>query len=136
MSAVLLDTNVLSELMRRRPSARVMERLRRLPGDDLATSAVCVMELRFGAARLPHGARLWKQIEDDVLTRVTVLPITGREAVRAGEILADLEARGVPVGVEDVLIGATALTHRLALVSRNVRHFARIEGLVVENWWE
>jgi tRNA(fMet)-specific endonuclease VapC len=57
------------------------------------------------------------------------------EATRAGEILADLEARGTPIGLEDVLIGSTALVHGIAVATRNVKHLGRIEGLSVENWW-
>jgi tRNA(fMet)-specific endonuclease VapC len=102
----------------------------------LHTSAVCVMELRFGAVRHPSGGALWRRIEREVLAQVQVLALGFDEASRAGELLADLECGGQRIGVEDVLIAATALVHGLVVVTRNVRHFARIPGLSVEDWWQ
>ena len=102
---------------------------------DVATSVVCVAELRHGAARVPHGARLWERISREVLSRVNVLPVGEAEAVRAGDLLAALEARGEPIGIEDVWIGATALEHGLRVVTRNLKHFQRIQGLISESWW-
>ena len=136
MNGYVLDTNVLSEVIRKRPDPRVMERLRAIDAADLFTSEVCVMELRFGAARHPHGQRLWARVEAEVLSRVTALPFDGEAARVAGDVLADLERRGEPIGVEDVVIGATALAARCAVATRNVRHLARIPNLRVECWWD
>jgi len=132
----LLDTNVLSEVVKKRPSATVIGHLREVPQTALHASVVSVMEMRFGAVRSATGSILWERIRRDVLRRVKILPLGEDEASRAGEILADLEMRGVPVGIEDVMIGATALVHGLVVVTRNVKHLGRIRGLVVANWWE
>jgi tRNA(fMet)-specific endonuclease VapC len=132
----LLDTNVLSEVVKKRPSATVLSHLREVPQNALFTSVVSVMEMRFGAVRSAAGSILWERIRRDVLARVKILPLGEDQAIRAGEILADLELRGTPVGIEDVMIGATALVGGLVLVTRNVKHLGRIRGLVVENWWE
>lgn len=99
------------------------------------TSVVCVAELRHGAARVAHGARLWERIAREVLSRVDILPLGEAEALRAGDLLAALEAEGAPIGIEDVWIGATALEHRLTVVTRNLKHFGRIQGLACESWW-
>ena len=136
MIGYLLDTNVLSELIRKRPYPGVTERLRSLPQDQLVTSSVCVTELRYGAARHPQGDALWKRISEEVLAHIRILPLGSREAERAGELLADLERRGEVIGIEDVLIGATALENDFAVATRNIRHFSRLSGLVVESWWE
>lgn len=135
MSGYLLDTNVLSEVLKKRPEPRFLERLRGVPARQLSTSAVCVTELRYGAARDPRGMRLWERIAREVLARVRILPLGEAEAIRAGDVLAALEAQGRPIGIEDVLIGATALEAGLTVVTRNVRHFDRIPGLAVESWW-
>jgi tRNA(fMet)-specific endonuclease VapC len=132
----LLDTNVLSEVVKKRPSATVLGHLREVPQNALFISVVSVMEMRFGAVRSAAGSILWERIRRDVLARVKILPLGEDQAIRAGEILADLESRGTPVGIEDVMIGATALVGGLVLVTRNVKHLGRIRGLVVENWWE
>lgn len=136
MTGYLLDTNVLSELVRKRPFPGVTERLRSIPQDQLVTSSICVTELRYGAARHPQGDALWKRISSEVLVHIRVLPLGSREAERAGELLAALEERGEVIGIEDVLIGATAMVNDLAVATRNVRHFSRLDRLVVESWWE
>ena len=132
---ILLDTNALSEILRKKPHAGFMRRLRATPAPELATSTVCLYELRHGAARRTDTAAFWKRIETDVLVRVDILPFGEAEAVRAGDVLADLERTGTVVGIEDLMIGSTALVQGARLVSRNVRHLAKIPGLVVEDWW-
>lgn len=136
MSGYLLDTNVLSEILKKRPSQEVLARLRATPRDALATSAVCVVELRSGAVRRDDGLALWRRISREVLPTVRVLPLGPAEAIQAGDLLARLTSRGEPVGIEDVLIAATALANGLTAVTRNLRHFSRFEGLAVESWWE
>jgi predicted nucleic acid-binding protein len=131
----LLDTNVLSELVRKKPTREVVRRLRQLRGQELTTSAVCVMGLRHGTARHPQGGKLWQRLSQTVLPRVQVLSLGEEEARDAGDLLATLEERGVKIGLEDVLIGATARTHGLTLATRNIRHFERIDDLRVESWW-
>lgn len=131
----LLDTNVLSEVIRKDPNRGLLQRLDEIAPRDAVTSVVCVAELRHGAARVAHGALLWKRIAREILSRVDILPLGEAEAVRAGDLLATLEAHGEPIGMEDVWIGATALEHRLTVVTRNLKHFRRIPGLVSESWW-
>ena len=135
MNGCLLDTNVLSEILKKRPEPKVLEKLRSVPARAIATSAVCVTELRYGTARYPARAGLWERISREVLARVRIIPFGEAEAVRAGDLLALLESKGVRIGTEDVLIGATALEAGLSVVTRNVRHFDRIPGLIVESWW-
>jgi tRNA(fMet)-specific endonuclease VapC len=135
LNGYLLDTNVLSELLEKIPQPGVAARFRELDPDHAATSVVCVTELRYGAARRDDGGALWTKITRELLPRLRVLPLTLREAVRAGEILADLAARGEPIGLEDVFIAATAQENALTAVTRNLRHFSRIGGLTAESWW-
>jgi tRNA(fMet)-specific endonuclease VapC len=131
----LLDTNVLSEVIRKYPNRGLLQRLSEVAPRDAVTSVICVAELRHGTARVAHGALLWKRIAREVLSRVDILPLGEAEAIRAGDLLATLEAHGEPIGTEDVWIGATALEHRLTVVTRNLKHFRRIPGLVSESWW-
>ena len=131
----LLDTNVLSEILKKRPKPGVLDRLKATPSRSLTTSVVCVTELRYGTARHPQGIKLWDRIAREVLPRIRIIPIGEAEAVRAGDLLAGLASSGMPIGIEDVLIGATALEGNLIVVTRNARHFRRIPGLAVESWW-
>ena len=136
MKGYLLDTNLISEILKKRPSQEVLERLRLVPKGELFSSSVCIMELRFGTARHPNGRRLWERIKDQALKHISILPLGFDEAAKAGEVLAALEASGTPIGLEDVLIGSTALVRGLTVATRNVKHFARIDGLMVESWWD
>ena len=136
MRGYLLDTNVLSELVRKRPSPAVLERLGSIPRDSLSTSSICVTELRYGAARHPEGDALWSRIASEVLPRFRILPFGLEEAKHAGDIRAALESKGATIGIEDVLIGATARANSLVVATRNLRHFDRIGGLTIESWWE
>lgn len=129
----LLDTSALSEPLRRRPRDAFLARLKNAPGHELFTSTVCIMELRYGCA-LRMDFSLWERIERNVLSLVTPLPFGPEEAIRCGELLAELSKRGTPIGVEDSQIGATALAHHLTVVTFNTKHFAAIPDLPVADW--
>lgn len=135
MAGYLLDTNVLSELLRKRPEPGVVRALNAIAAEDLSTSSICVMELRRGSLRHRAAERLWERISREVLARVRILAFGEREAVLAGDISAELAAQGKPIGIEDALIAATAMAHGLAVVTRNVAHFSRVGTLRVINWW-
>ena len=130
----LLDTNVLSRLVRKQGDPGLLRKLREQPAESLFTSCICVMELRHGAARRDDGGALWRQIEGQILTRVQILGIGVEEAVLAGGVLAYLWKVGKPIDVEDVLIRATAVTRSLTVVTNNLAHFRRIPNLPVEDW--
>src|SRR5262245_27806444 len=133
-SMYLLDTNALSELLKKRPKPQFLTRLRRHPPEMFFTSSVCVMEMRHGSRRREDHEVFWQRITHEVLSRVTILDFSFSEAVVAGDILAHLARRGELIGVEDVLIGATALVREYTVVTGNVRHFERIPALQIENW--
>lgn len=130
----LLDTNALSEPMKRRPQPHFMARLRQYPMDAFFTSSICVMELRHGSSRRPDRETFRQRIEANILSRVAVIAFGWQESLLAGDVLAHLARRGELIGVEDLLIGATALSHGYTVVTANIRHFQRIPNLQVENW--
>ena len=132
----LLDTNVLSELMRKRPDPAVVGRIRRTAADQLHTSVVNVTELRYGASLRKDHEEFWRHIVEMILARVQVLRLDERSAVIAGDIQARLKAEGRPIGLADVLIGSIALANGCKVVTRNRPHFDRITGLEVEDWSE
>lgn len=132
----LVDTNVLSELRRRRPDGRVVEWFTRRPATTLYLSVLTVGELRKGIERLPAGSRRqtmldWLEVDLPGFFAGRLLPIDARVADRWGRLLAGV---GRPVPAIDSLLGATALAHGLTLVTRNVRDF-RWPGLTVLDPW-
>jgi tRNA(fMet)-specific endonuclease VapC len=129
--AWLLDTSVVSDLVRE-PAGPVADRIREVGELRVATSAIVSAELRFGAIRRGSD-RLTRQVEA-VLGAMTVLPWDRPADEIYGEIRAHLEARGTPIGANDLLIAAHALALDMVLVTANTREFERVPGLRVVNW--
>ncbi|NNL78508.1 MAG: PIN domain-containing protein [Desulfobacterales bacterium] len=71
-----------------------------------------------------------------MIARINVVSIGEKESLTAGDILANLRKTGQTLGIEDVLIAASAMTNQYIVVTANTRHFARIKGLKIENWLE
>ena len=132
----LLDTNILSEMIKRQPNSHLLSRLGSKPANTLFTSSICIMELRFGSALREDFEKFWQKIAKEIISKVNIISIGEKEALRAGDILADLRKSGQTIGLEDVLIAASAIVNQYTVVTANVRHFSRIKGLVVENWLE
>jgi tRNA(fMet)-specific endonuclease VapC len=132
----LLDTNIVSELVKRLPDAGVQTRFDATPDGEKAISAVTLFELRFGAARAPHPAKIWQRIETRILSRCQVLPLRSDDALVAGDLLSMLVSGGYNITVQDILIAGTAKAAAHTLVTRNIRHFDRIPELKLENWFE
>jgi tRNA(fMet)-specific endonuclease VapC len=130
----LLDTNILSELIKKRPSSHVLSQLSSKPAHTLFTSCICIMELRFGSALREDSEVFWTKINKEIISRVNTVSIGSKEAFTAGDILADLRKKGHFIGLEDVLIAASAVANQYIVVTANTRHFSRIKGLKVENW--
>lgn len=128
----LFDTDALSEVMRRRPLPRYLAWLRGIPREDQFTSAVSIGELYEGAFRSPHRDVLLRRLDEDVVPAINILPYDLGVARVFGRIQAELVAQGLSPGDADVQIAATAVRHGLSLVTGNLRHHARVAGLVIE----
>ncbi|MFC1821842.1 PIN domain-containing protein [Thermodesulfobacteriota bacterium] len=111
-----------------------MEKLRSKPSRTLHTSIICVFELRYGRALRQDFKAFWSRIMNDIISRVTVIQLGKNEAFAAGDILAGLQKTGQKIGVEDIFIASTALTHKCILVMANECHYSRIKDLTIENW--
>ena len=109
-----------AEILKRRPS-------------EICMSAITLAELRYGAAR--RKSDKLHELIDRFVSNVEVLPFDERSAARFGLIANELAARGVPIGEFDALIAAHALAVNATLVTSNVKHFTRVEGLRVVNWY-
>jgi len=92
------------------------------------------MELRYGALRRGNPADLWSKIEKSILSKVRILNFSYKDALKAAKLLSELYSIGQPIGFEDVMIGAIALSNCLVVVSANTKHFSRITDLKSENW--
>lgn len=127
----MLDTNAASEAMRGHPAFDA--KLQALPPGQWCISAVTCSEIRYGVAKRPEAVRLHR-IVDEFLRIVPILPWDAQAASRHGALRADLNARGMPISAFDEMIAAHALALGAVVVTDNTRHFARVPGLVIENW--
>lgn len=132
----LLDTNVVSEIVKRIPHPKVIARLDKELSASLFISAITVFELRFGAARSAKPASLWARIQRDIIERFQVLPFTEQDALDSADLMAPLVGGGQNLAIQDVWLAGVAVSRNLTLVSRNRRDFDRIVGLNVENWFD
>jgi tRNA(fMet)-specific endonuclease VapC len=130
----LLDTDILSNLMKRAPASALVARLARVPPEDQLTSSATLGELMYGAHRSSRTAALLERIEETLLPELPVLPFDAAAARRYGEIRAELERRGTPIGDADTRVAAIALSRGLKVVTGNERHFRQVPGLEIENW--
>lgn len=130
----LFDTDVLSHVLKKRRSAELMARLEATPQAAQFTSAVNVAEIYFGVFRKEGREDLLRFYDDEIFSRLTVLPFDRESARIFGRIKADVERKGLPRFEPDLQIAAVAIANNLTLVSGNVRHYSGIPGLRVENW--
>lgn len=126
----LLDTNTVSFYLRGVPN--VAQRLRAEKPSEVAVSAITAFELRYGAMKR-QSEKLTAAVEG-FLALVAILPFDGPVSARAGALKVELEAKGQPSGLPDLLIAAHALTLGLTLVTNNTKDFAHIPGLRCEDW--
>ncbi len=131
MTRFLLDTNILSDLVRN-PQGSIAARIAEVGDAAICTSIIVAAELRFGAAK-KGSERLTSQLER-ILSAIDIQPFEEPADVAYGRLRAQLEAAGAPIGGNDMLIAAQALATDCAVVTDNEREFARIAGLRVENW--
>jgi toxin FitB len=121
----LLDTNVLSELTRPQPSPKV-EAWLRAEGNESAIDPIVLGELRYGILILPRGARR-NRLEawfDAGASRMHGLPWDRDTGLQWAALLARLKSKGLAMPLRDSMIAATAMAHKLTVVTRNVRDFA------------
>lgn len=136
---IVLDTNVLSALMRTSPDAVVVEWLDRQPADSVWLTSITVFEARFGLALLPKGKRRThlerafdRVLTEDLSSRVLTLDEMAADA--AAQLAADRQRAGRLVDLRDTLIAGIAQARRATIATRNMRHFEGLDVPVVNPW--
>lgn len=137
---IVVDTNVVSELMRPSPSPQVREWVNGQTPDELCTTAVTVAEIRYGLERLPGGRR-----KDSLLTTATevfaafsefIQPFDADAAIWYATIVAHRDRLGFPMDGFDAQIAAICRTHGAALATRNAKDFRETGIDVIDPWQE
>ncbi|MBK7953759.1 MAG: type II toxin-antitoxin system VapC family toxin [Candidatus Accumulibacter sp.] len=128
---ILLDTNICIYLINTRPP-EVLARFHQYRLGDIGLSSVVAAELAFGVAKSASVRN--RQALEMFLAPLKVLPFDMAAMWAYGDLRADLERRGEPIGSLDTLIAAHALSVNAVLVTNNTREFSKVRGLQLENW--
>ncbi|HEU4323689.1 MAG TPA: type II toxin-antitoxin system VapC family toxin [Roseiflexaceae bacterium] len=128
----LLDTSICILYFNGR-SANVLNRIDNTDFKDIVLCSVVKAELIVGAIKSPQPEKNFA-VYRSFTAHFTSLPFDDRAADVYGNIRADLEKRGTPIGPNDLMIAAIALAHNLVLVTNNTREFGRVTGLRIEDW--
>lgn len=131
MNGYLLDTNIISAFLRD-PNGPAARHIERVGHQKICTSIIVAAELRYGCAK-KGSAKLLARVES-ILGVIPVLQLGTPADTKYGDIRAELEAAGEPIGANDLLIGAHACALGMTLVTANTKEFQRIHGLALENW--
>jgi toxin FitB len=140
MESLLLDTNVLSELMRPQPDQAVMDWFAERTDAIFYISAITQAEIMLGISLLPIGKRRETlaaaaegMFSQDFADKC--LPFDAAGAVIYASIVSDRRQAGQAISTEDALIAAIALAHGYPLATRNIKDFLHINGLILQNPW-
>ena len=131
MTTYLLDTNIISDLIRN-PQGKAAKRIAKVGEDSICTSVIVAAELRYGCAK--SGSKRLPKAVEDLLGEISVLPFEVPADTEYGGIRSQLEAAGKPIGGNDLLIAAHACAIGATIVTANTDEFKRIRGLSVDNW--
>jgi len=135
---IVLDTNVVSALMRQAPDPNVVAWLDQQPRISVWTSSVSVLEVRFGLQIMPKGKRRSTLIEafEELLDVIDhrVLAFDAPAAQQAGELMASRHKRGRPGDLRDTMIAGIVLAQHATLATRNTKHFEDVSVAVVNPW--
>jgi tRNA(fMet)-specific endonuclease VapC len=131
--AFLLDSNILICFFK--DAGAVRAHLRQHKDADIKLCTPVLFELMTGAHKVKDGSSQTARLAA-VQDRFDTLPFDLAAAQHAAKARAHLEAQGTPIGPVDTMIAGIALAHQLTMVTRNVREFARVPGLQVQNWYE
>lgn len=136
---IILDTNVLSALMRTAPEVQVVRWLDEQPAESIWITSITLFEARLGLALLPKGQRqrllesaFNRLLEDDLENRV--LDFDRAAAAEAANLAASRQKAGRPVDMRDTQIAGIALARRATLATRNVKHFQDLSVAVIDPW--
>src|ERR1700679_1231346 len=130
MTGFMLDTDISSYIIKRRP-ATLVERFEK-HAESLSVSVMTAAGLRFGAAKAARPKLA--ELVEAYLERLAILDWTNEVTGHYARIRSELERAGKPIGNMDLLIASHAVSQRMVLVTNNLKHFANVPGLTVEVW--
>jgi len=136
---IVLDTNVISALMRKEPETPVVKWLDAQPAASVWITAITSMEIRFGLQTMPKGRRqdaLIRAFEMMLKTMIEgrIASFDAEAGIQAAELMAQRKRKGRPAEVRDTMIAGIVLANRATLATRNTQHFEDLSVTVINPW--
>jgi tRNA(fMet)-specific endonuclease VapC len=129
---LMLDTNICIYIIKQQPAA-VLKRFLEYQIGDIGISSITLSELRYGVAKSAHQEKNANAL-DEFITPLEVVSFDEEAARVYGDIRANLEKAGTPIGAMDMLIAAHAVSLGISMVTNNTREFVRIPTLNIIDW--
>jgi predicted nucleic acid-binding protein len=130
----LFDTDVLSNIIKRKPSDVLIDKLQTVPKKSQYTSSINIGEIYYGAYKSNRRDQILKAFEESVFPNINVLFFDEESGKLFGRLKAKLEKKGISCSEPDLRIASVALQHNLKLVTGNIKHFENIPEIRLENW--
>lgn len=130
----LFDTDAITNILKNKPSKKLISRLQPLKRDQQYISTTTVAEIVYGAYKSSKPAFHIERLEKVLIPVVNILNFNSKAAYICGRLRAELESLGQPLYLADLEIASIALANDMTLISGNLKHFQRIKFLKVENW--
>jgi toxin FitB len=135
---IILDTNILSALMRQTPDKNVVSWLDVQPRTSIWTTSVTVFEVQFGLQIMPEGkrrtalTRSFERLLEKLDNRI--VPFDAAAAQKAGDLMAARHRNGTPGDLRDTMIAGAVLAYHAKLATRNTAHFSDISAVLINPW--
>ena len=130
----LFDTDIISNLFKKKPSSRLVKNLRAVPHTDQFISTITISEIVYGALKSDRPEFHLHHLETILLPSVNVVGFDSKAAYVCGQLRAELEKKGTPLALADLEIAAICIAGDFTLITGNTRHFSRITPLRHSNW--
>jgi len=130
----LFDTDCISNLLKKTPSKKFIEKIGNLDKNDQYISTITVGELVYGAFKSNESQLFLEKIKNIILPAVNVLSFDISASFVYGKIRSELKREGIVISDADTQIASIAIANKLILITGNTRHFKNIKYLSVENW--
>jgi tRNA(fMet)-specific endonuclease VapC len=131
----LFNTDVITNILKKQPSSKLLERLIGLPKHEQFISTITVSEIVYGAVKSGRPDYHLSNFGNMLLPSVNVVGFDSKAAYVYGRLRAELEKKGTPLDLADLEIAAIAIAGESVLVTGNIKHFQRIPALLMENWF-
>lgn len=130
----LFDTDTITNIVKPRPSQKLLGKLGNLSKSQQYISTVTISEIVYGAEKSHRPDFHLNNLENLLLPAVNILGFDTKAAYVCGRVRAELEKRGMPLDLADLEIASIAIANNLTLITNNVRHFKRVPLLQYDNW--